>query len=232
MLKAENRKEETALVAVEEEKSFASGYHFYKLFWVFMLGCFFGYIYEVALEFVKTGILVGRAGVIYGPFNPVYGFAAVLIIIVLGRLKDFKLVFVFGSLLGGAFEYFCSFIQEKMFGSLSWDYSQHFLNIDGRTTIPFALFWGILCVVLLKWIIPYFSKWIEKIPNKVGVPLTWLLFAFMVFNMSISSLASNRNLERYKGIPADSTLDHFLDQEYPDEIMRKAFPNFNFVEKK
>ena len=79
-------------------------------------------------------------------------------IIILGNVKKTRNVFLIGTVLGGAFEYLCSLFQEKVFGSISWDYSNHFLNINGRTTIPFAIVWGILCVLMIKIVLPYLSN--------------------------------------------------------------------------
>ena len=226
----EDIKNNNSLVVIDKkEESFAKGNNFYKIFWVFMFGCLFGYFYEVALHFVKFGEFVERRGVIYGPLNPVYGFAMALMIIILGNVKKTRNIFLIGTVLGGAFEYLCSFLQEKMFGSISWDYSNHFLNINGRTTIPFAIVWGILCVLMIKIVLPYLSKLIEKVPNKVGYPLTWVMVIFMVYNLSISSLAANRNLERHKGIPANSEIDRVLDKHFQDEKMREIYDNFEFT---
>lgn len=227
-----NEENNTKLIEVKNKESFAKGYNFYKIFLIFMVGCFLGDLWEIFLHFIKNGEWVAtRRGVIYGPFNPVYGFGVALMVIFLIRIKDTKKLFIYGSIIGGAFEYICSFVQEKVFGSMSWDYSEYFLNIDGRTTIPYAMFWGLLCVILLKYVIPHISNLIEKIPNEVGKPLTILLVIFMVFNISISTLASNRNLERYKNIPANGPLDNFLDTMYPDEKMREVYQNFDFIDK-
>ncbi len=220
-------------LTVVKEKVFAKGYYnFYKIFLIFMFGCFFGDIYEIALHFVRSGEFVQRRGVIYGPFNPVYGFALALIVLCLGKVKKSWKLFLYGSVLGGSFEYLCSYIQEKVFGSISWDYSDLFLNINGRTTIPFAFFWGFLCLVIMKFGIPYLSELIEMIPRKFGIVFTWILIIFMVFNMGISVLAANRDLERHRNIPAKNSFDVFLDTYYPDEVMRDAFQNADFVDEK
>ena len=44
----------------------------------------------------------------------------------------------------------------------------------------------------MKILYPKLSGFIEKIPKKIGVPLTWFLVVFMVFDMAISGLALNR----------------------------------------
>ena len=77
----------------------------------------------------------------------------------------------------------------------------------------------------VKDIYPYFSKWIEKIPNKVGIVLTWVLVVFMIFNMAISALAVQRWDQRDHGVKADNSFEEFLDKTYPDDFMRKIYPN-------
>ena len=47
----------------------------------------------------------------------------------------------------------------------------------------------------------------------------------MIFNISISSLAAQREYERRENIEADSEIDYFLDEHYPDEILDKVYIN-------
>ena len=61
------------------ERSFAHGLNFYKLFWVFLIGCFLGVIIELIWCAVLYQKFESRAGLIYGPFNPVYGFGALVL---------------------------------------------------------------------------------------------------------------------------------------------------------
>lgn len=196
---------------------------------MFMIGCVVGNFYEMTLNFLRTGELVQRKGVIYGPFNPVYGFALVVITLCLGKVKKGWQLFIFGSLIGGTFEYFCSFFQEKVFGTISWDYSNLFLNIDGRTTIPIAMFWGVLCLLIMKFVVPNISKLIEKIPKNIGSACTLVLVVFMVFNLGISTLAANRNLERHMSITPKNKLDIFLDKHYPDERIQEVYQDTSYV---
>lgn len=43
---------------------------------------------------------------------------------------------------GAAVEYFGSLFQELCFGSVSWDYSDHMLNLGGRVSLKMAFMWG------------------------------------------------------------------------------------------
>lgn len=212
--------------------SFAGGFNFYKLFWVFFAGCFIGVILEMGFCFITKGYVESRAGLVYGPFNPVYGFGAVLMTLGLFKLYRQRDLWIFlGSMIiGGGFEFLCSLFQELVFGTVSWEYSNTAYNIGGRTNLLFSFMWGVLGLLWVKEMYPRLSKLIEKIPNKIGVPLTWVLVVFMIFNMMVSSLAVNRQKERRQGIPASDIVDQIMDQQFPDERLKKIYPNMIVVD--
>lgn len=212
-------------------KSFASGIDFYKLFWVFMIGCFFGVVVETLFCLVTHGYIESRQGLIYGPFNPVYGFGAVVMTIVLHPIahRRWYIIFVLSMILGGGFEYISSLIQQTTTGTVSWQYHQMPFNLGGRTSLQYSFYWGVLGLLWVKEIYPLMSKWIEKIPKRFGVPMTWILVVFMVANMTISVLAVNRWNERTEGIPASGGFEEFLDKTYPNDFLDKVYPNMVHV---
>lgn len=54
---------------------------------------------------------------------------------------------------------------------------------------------------------------------------TSFLAIFMIYNISISMLAGQRQMERVQNISANSRLDKYLDEKYPDQFMDKIFSN-------
>ena len=116
---------------------------FFKIFWVFIIGCLAGYILEVTWHFILTRGFQTRQGLIYGPFAPVYGLGTLAFYLVLPKIKNIFNIFWVSALLGGITEYLCSYFQEKLFGTISWDYSGLFMNLDGRTSITDRILWGI-----------------------------------------------------------------------------------------
>lgn len=214
------------------EKKFAKGFCFDKLFIVFVIGSIFGVYYEEIYNVIKQIInnlpieYSYRRGVLYGPFNPLYGLGALVMTYFLAtkKRKTYK-TFIYASLLGGAIEYLLSFFQEIFIGTKSWDYTHHFLNINGRTTIPFMLFWGLLGVVFVKWLYPIVSSLIEKIPYKFGKPLIISLIIFLSLNMAISWTALFRQTYRRQGYPPVSFIGELCDKFYTDEYLKIKFPN-------
>lgn len=214
-----------------QEKPFAYGMGYYKLFWIFIIGSFLGVVVELIYCLVTKHAVESRAGVIYGPFNPVYGFGAVLMAVLLSRLSQKRDIWIFfgAMIVGGLFEYACSLWQELSLGTVSWEYSHTPFNLGGRTNLTYAFIWGILGLFWVKDLFPRFSRLIEHIPKKVGVPLTWVMTVFMVLDMGISCMAVDRQVERHDNIPPQNKIDVFLDQMYPDDFLRKIYPHMRFV---
>lgn len=212
---------------MEERRSFAEGLNYYKLFWIFFIGSFIGVVIETLWCLITNFKIESRTGLIFGPFNPVYGFGAMLLTIVLGRLYKKRKIILFGAgfVIGGIFEYLCSIFQEKVFGSVSWDYSKMIFNINGRTNLVYCIFWGVIATAWIRWMMPRLSRVIEGIPNTFGIILTWILTIFIVFDMSFSSLVVERQWERYKGIEAKTVVQKYLDANYSDETLKKIYPN-------
>lgn len=115
-------------------KHFAAGDTFYKLFWVFFIGCFGGVVIETIWCLITRGHYESRVGLIYGPFNLVYGFGALVLTYSLYKYRNRSSIYSFigGFISGSIVEYACSFFQEMAFGSTSWDYSSMPYNLNGR----------------------------------------------------------------------------------------------------
>lgn len=218
---------------------FAKGYSFKKLFFIFVIGSIIGVLYEEILNTVKIYLATGdivwelRRGVIYGPFNPLYGLGAVLVVYLLVRPNYSNIkTFIYGGLLGGLLEYFISLFQEIFTHTTSWDYSNHFLNIGGRTTIPFLIAWGIFTLIFAKIIYPYLSKWIEKIPINIGNIVFYILLIFLIIDMFISWTALFRGAIRKSDIEPITPIGRLYDKIYPDSVLSKHFPNTEFKTRK
>lgn len=216
----------------KHEASFAKGNGYYKQFWVFFIGSIAGVIIEMLWCLVTKGTIESRQGLIYGPFNLVYGFGAVLMTLGLYKLSEKRDLYIMlgGFAIGTVFEYACSLIQETLFGTVSWQYHTFPLNFNGRVNFLYSVFWGVLAVLWIKNVYPRLSRLIEKIPNKIGIPLTWVLVVFMLYNTVISSLAVYRMSERHSGLPPSNAAERYLDRRYDDAFLEKIYPNMVYVE--
>lgn len=216
----------------QECDHFAKGLNGYKLLLVCFIGSFFGVIIEMLWCLVSRGYIESRAGLVYGPFNLLYGFGAVVLTVTLYKFRNRGawISFLGGIIVGSVVEYFCSWGQEFVFGTRSWDYSKMPFNINGRICLLYSIFWGILGVLWIKNLYPRMAKLILKIPNRVGKICTWVLLAFFVVNTVMSGLALTRWTQRNAGIPAANTFWQTIDERFPDERMEKVYANMVFSE--
>lgn len=218
------------------KKIFASGWCFDKIFWIFVICSIFGAFWEESLYVVRGLIRFGtfmwspRRGVLYGPFSPIYGAGAVLMIYCLKNGKDkWWAIFLKGALIGGAFEYLISFLQEVFVGTTSWDYSEKFLSIGGRTAIPYMISWGFLAILLMKCLYPIICKLVESFPYSLGKKITKVLLVFLIFDSLISWTAILRWTLRTNDIKPITPVGKFYDIVFTDVYMQKHFPNMKIV---
>ena len=216
------------------EKPFAYGLSFTKLFWLFMIGNVAGFLMETFWAFFIQRRVELRVGLVWGPFIPVYGFGAVIMTLLLYRFykKRDLVTFAAAAIVGATFEFFCSLFQELAFGTVSWEYSGTTANIGGRTNLMYALIWGVLGLLWVKDFYPRISKLIEKIPKKIGSPLTVILCVFMIADMFVSGTAVIRRGQRMKGIPANGGYEMWLDKHFDDKYLDFVYPNMIYVDKK
>ena len=204
---------------------------FFKIFIIFMIGSMNGYVVEMIVALVQNGHFVSRQGLLYGPFTPVYGIGILVyyVFFTFVKTRDKKWVFLFSMVIGGITEYLCSYVQEKVFGTVSWDYSQWLFNINGRTTLVHCTYWGFAGLLYVSFIEPLIPKIEEFIKSHKVKIMATSVAVFMIFNVTISSMAAIRQKERVENIPAQGNVDVFLDNMYPDEFMDTVFENKKYI---
>ena len=197
-----------------------------KIFWVFIIGSIIGYAVEMVVGFVQNGHFVSRQGLVFGPFAQVYGLGILAYYLIVPKIKgEYLKIFFVTMILGGIVEYLCSYFQEILFGTISWDYSHLLFNTNGRTSLLHCTYWGIGGVLFMKYILPLINK-IDKITKDAYFrTITALFIIFMLFNISVSSMAAIRQNERNREIGASNNIDVFFDKYYSDEVMDNIYEN-------
>lgn len=224
---ASDPKKEITEYQEQNKKVFAQGCGFYKLFWIFVIGSFLGAVVEIVFVGLTSGNWMSRSSVIWGQFSIVWGSGCVLLSWVLHKWikKDDRFIFVAGTILGGAFEYFCSWFTEKVFGCVFWDYSHMTFNINGRINLLFCFFWGIVALVWIKICYPWLSKLIERMPILVGKIATWFAILFFVINIMVTSAALYRmNLDR-DDIAPRNWAERYVENHYSTEWLLNRYEN-------
>lgn len=201
------------------------------LFQIFMIGSVAGFLIEGVWSLIKSGHWEHHSATIWGPFCIIYGAGAVLtyaLSYILRKRNVFVQIAAY-MLAGSLVEYFFSFFQEMFFGSVSWDYSSHFLNIGGRVSLKMTLIWGVLGILFAKVIFPYLLHLILKLKGKAAYAVTWILIIFMVVNLAATCLTVTRWRTRQNDIPPGNKVEEIVDSIYNDAKMEQLFPNMNFI---
>lgn len=126
---------------------------------------------------------------------------------------------------GSITEYTVSFIGEKIFNTSWWDYSDKFLNLNGRISLIYSIFWGLLAIYLLKIINPKVDEFIDKLKLKIrhvrGLKIFVLAFIIFLFlNCVISGIALDFYLTRV-------AVENNLEIENKEETIEK----YNYIYK-
>ena len=214
----------------EKEDVFASGCGFYKLACLFFIGAFLGDITETVFCRFSMGRWMSRSSVVFGPFSIVWGLGCAMLTWILYRYREQsdRRLFLCGTILGGAYEYICSVFTVIVFGTVFWDYSKIPFNLGGRINLLYCFFWGFAAIIWMKGIYPFLSRWIEKIPVRIGKPLCMIMVVFMSVNIALSGLALDRYSKRHDGLPAKNAVGELMDDWFPDPYMEKVYPNIKF----
>ena len=155
-----------------EHMRYARCYSIWSLTTLFFAFSFVGWLWEVCLALVQEGMFVNR-GVLHGPWLPIYGSGAVLILIVLNKFRNKPMIEFFSTIvLCGGVEYFTSwFLEVTKDGQRWWDYSGYFLNLNGRICAEGLLVFGLGGMVIVYVAAPLLDNMVDKVAVKILAPV-------------------------------------------------------------
>ena len=225
------------------------GISIWRLLAYFIIYSFIGFVIETLFALFMYNVLESRQSFLYGPFCGIYGVGAVIMIMFLNKYfnKNNHILFLGGFIVGSVVEYLISLIGELMLNVRWWDYSNRFLNINGRICLLYSIFWGLLAIYLMRVINPRVDKLINWLKTKININIaktltlitTILLFIDCVasgfaisFCLIRKSVENNLNIankeqtiEAYNKIYGNEELKEFIYKYWNDEKMVLTYPN-------
>lgn len=167
----------------------------------FFFGSIAGWIWEAVVywcmhtECSVYSILFEYRGVLHGPWVPIYGFVIVFILFLGNRLKARPVKFFISvTAVCGALEYGTSFLLEKAFHARWWDYSDSFLNLNGRVWVGSLLLFGLAGLAVAYFVEPWFCGMVSKIPAKWQKLSATLLLLLFVIDAAASLISPNMGI--------------------------------------
>ena len=208
----------------------------HHLFWYFLIFSILGLIIETLYCYITTGVLESRKGLIWGPFCPVYGVCGAFLIFVLSKIncKSILGLFISGFILGSIAEYVLSFGLEAVYGIRFWNYEYLSLNLNGRISLIFSIYWGLLSVILVKFVKPLIDKLINKIKPHTRNVIELGIFIFLCIDciVTIWAIQTYQNRVLYNSsFKADSNnfilkiRENIENNYFTNEKMSLTFPN-------
>lgn len=135
-------------------------------------------------------------GFLNGPVCPVYGFGAVLVILLLQSTeKNLVALFLSGMMVTTVLEYLTSVLLEKLFHMKWWDYSRYKFQINGRVCLLNSLMFGGLSVILMRVLHPWISGLIARIPTSL---LPWISLGILAI-FAVDTVVTVRSILILKG---------------------------------
>ena len=161
---------------------------FFELYAYFMIYSFLGWAMESTYVSINAKKWVNR-GFINGPFCPIYGTGALLILLALKPVSDsILLLFLGGFVIATVVEYLIGLILEKLFHATWWDYSQKPFNIKGRVCLERSVEWGVLTAFVMRVVQPVIADFVAAIPRAWGEFAATLLLAYLAVDTTITVL--------------------------------------------
>lgn len=202
---------------------------FFLLFWIFVIASIIGLVFEDIFHAIVYGGWESRAGLVWGPFSPLYGLAGVVITVVLNRFyyTHNLIIFLISMVIGSCLEYFASWGMETFWHAIAWDYTGTFGSIDGRTNFVFGVIWGALGLFWVRGVMPLIKKISLKVDPKNSFYRTFsiLCVIFITVNIVVTVLALHREGQRAHDIPPATQIDVVLDECFPDQWLQQRFKN-------
>jgi uncharacterized protein len=148
-----------------------------------------GWITETVFKSIRDNRFV-NSGFLSGPFCPLYGLGAVIIIqsvemldrsfVILNPLTDLIVKVLVAIVLTSLLEYVTGMILEGLFNCKWWDYSDEFFNIQGRVCLKYSVFWGAMAYSLIELIHPVYLEVMNYIPLISGYVFAGLITIYFV----------------------------------------------------
>ena len=162
-----------------------------KIIFYFFLYSLLGWAMESTYLSIGQRKLV-NTGFMHGPFCPIYGFGAVVLYVLLIKLKGNPIaIFCVGFFVLSVWEYFVGFLLEKIFKTKYWDYSNNKFNINGRVCLLNSIYWGLLSIFFIEIWNPLVEAQMHKIPTNIVFYIDIILIIYI-----ITSAVKTSNLQK------------------------------------
>lgn len=176
-------------------------------FLIFFIYSVIGFIIEITSCFIFTKKFTMSRGYLLGPYIPVFGFGALIMVAFLSRYKnDILVLFVLSAFWCSVVEYFVSLLMELIFKLRWWDYSKDKFNINGRICLRNGFLFGIGGVIIIKYFHPLLNEFLLSLNPDIIIIVGWIIASIMIIDTVVSTfIISKLKIDTDKYINQDAT---------------------------
>ena len=204
-----------------------------KYILLFFIYAFIGWCIEVVAKIIDDRKFVNR-GFLIGPILPIYGIGVLFILLVTKQGDNFIIVFLKAIGVCSILEYFTSWIMEVFFKTRWWDYSRRKFNINGRICINTMLPFGILGLLVVYVLNPFFTYIIDHSPYVLNVIITGIFVFFILLDFIITLKVLFKIKKKIRTSAKDNTakirtkISKWLEgNSYVYRRLKKSFPDLD-----
>lgn len=136
-----------------------------------------------------------NTGFLCGPFCPIYGVGAILMLLFLKGLNgNIFALFISAFILLSTWEYIVGICLEKVFKTRYWDYSDHKINIQGRVCLFNSVAWGVLGTLFVMYIHPFIVEKIVLLNPSILKITVYICFIIFLVD-TIISVVKTKNIK-------------------------------------
>lgn len=145
-------------------------------FWYFLIYSFIGFLIEVCYVRVIGETKRDRKCRLFLPICPVYGLGALVLLLLPKEIQQTPwLLFPAAVVICTGVEWLTGLFYEKVFRVCFWDYSHLPLHLGRHACLRFALYWGVLALLIYYLLHPWVTWLVMHIPVWLAPPVAALL---------------------------------------------------------
>jgi len=166
----------------------STSYSLEQWLFIFYFYSFLGWCFEstVVTLHQRPPKWVNR-GFMHGPFLPLYGSGAVMMLVVSAPFRQNLILIYFAGFLGATvLEYMTGVLMESLFKIRYWDYSEQHFNIQGYVCLKSSLIWGLLTIIMTKVLHPAMDVLLTSFQVEILKYLVIVLTIYIVADFSLS----------------------------------------------
>lgn len=167
-------------------------HHYTMIQWLFFFYfyCFFGWIFESSFVSLKSRKFVNR-GFMRGPFLPIYGSGAIMMLVVSMPFQDnILLTYIAGCIGATVLELVTGVIMEALFKVRYWDYSNQKFNYKGHICLSSTIAWGFLTILMTEVVHKGVEQVVFSIPEAVVMLVTIIVTVYIIIDFTLSFKAA------------------------------------------